>query len=153
QGEQLLGAFGGDGEAGRIVSRRLAVEEFRRVTRHQALQRIRPRALVVPWRGEELRAERAEHLRGPWVGRLVDRDDVAGIDERSRDEIEPLLRSVDDQNFIRTRLDAEAQEVRREIAPQGRIAGRRVILEDVFALVTDDLVENPAEWLGRKESA
>src|SRR5439155_19009352 len=126
------------------------VKELRCVTCDEPLERVRTRALGVPRRREKLRAERPEHLRRPRIRRLLDRDDVPGIDERARDEIETLLRAVHDQDLFRTRLDAEAQQVPREIASERRIASRRVVLEDLLALVAHDLVQDAAERLGRK---
>jgi len=82
-----------------------------------------------------LGAKRPEDLHRARVGRLLDRHEVARIDQGASDQVEPLLRPVDDQDLFRARLEAEPQQVGREISPQRRIAAGRVVLQQRGALV------------------
>ena len=61
----------------------------------------------------------AEHLHRARIRRLLDRHEVARIDERARDQIEALLRAVDDQDLLGARLDAEPQQVGGEVRRSG----------------------------------
>ena len=72
----------------------------------EALEDLGPRPLAVPRHGEQLGAERAKDLHGPRVGRLLDGDHVARVDEGARDEVEALLRPVHDEDLLGPRLDA-----------------------------------------------
>src|SRR3989442_7814276 len=85
-----------DGQSRRIVGARLTVEELRRVALQQALEDLSPRSRAVPGHAEKLGPERSEHLHGPRVCRLLDRNEVARIDQRAGDQVEPLLRAVHD---------------------------------------------------------
>jgi hypothetical protein len=59
--------------------------------------------------GQELGAEGAEDLHGARIGRLLDGDEVARIEQGARDEVEALLRPVHDEDVLRPRLEAEAE--------------------------------------------
>src|SRR5436309_1336435 len=151
--EQPPPGLGEEREAGRVVGARLAIEELRRVALEQALEDFNARPHRVPRHGRELGAEGPEHLEGAGVRRLLDRDGVALVDEGARDQVEPLLRPVDDQDLLRPRLEAEPQEIGRQVAPERRVATRRVVLEQRRALVANDLVEHPPERVGGEEPA
>jgi hypothetical protein len=95
-----------------------------------------------------------EHVDRARVGRLLHRDHVARIDERARDQVEALLGAVDDEDVVDPRLDAEPQEVGGQVRAEGRVAvAARRVLEEGRALGADDLVQHPAERVGREESA
>ena len=119
----------------------------------QPLEDLHTRPRRVPGHGRELGAKRPEHLERARVRGLLDRDGVARVDERARDHVEALLRAVDDQDLLRKRLEAESQEIGRQVAPERRVAARRVVLEERSALLTDDLVQHPPERVGREEPA
>src|SRR2546422_3400358 len=80
--------------------------------------------------------------------RLLDRDGVALVDEGARDEVEPLLRPVDDQDLLRPRLEAEPQKIGRQVAPERRGATPPGGLEQRRAPLPNDPVEHPPERRG-----
>src|SRR5438046_895811 len=137
----------------RDVSSRLAVEGLRRVAVEETLEYVHARPGGVPRHGQGLGAERAEHLEGARVRGLLDRDRVTRIEQRAGDQVEALLRAVDDQDVVGPRLEPEAQEVRREILPERRVAARRVVLEQRRTVLADHVVQHAAERLGRAEAA
>ena len=112
------------------------------------------RTLAVPGHGHELRAGRPEDVDGAGIRRLLHRHHVARIDERPRDQVEALLRAVDHQDVVGARLDAEPEEVGRQVRAEGQVsvAARRV-LEERRALRPDDLVQHPPERVRREEPA
>jgi len=85
------------------------------VSLQQTLEELRPRSGAVPGHAEELSPERPEHLHRARVRGLLDRDEVARVDQRAGDQIEALLRAVDDQDLLGSRLEAEPQKVGRQI--------------------------------------
>jgi hypothetical protein len=101
---------------------------------------------------QELGAEGAEDLHGARIRRLFDGDKVAGVEERAGDQIETLLRAVDDQDVLRVRLEAEAEEIAREVLAQWRVAGRRVVLEELAPLLAMTRL-GAAKRVGREERA
>src|SRR2546422_837999 len=142
-----------EGQSRRIVSARLAVEEFRRLPLEQALERVHARAGVVAVHRQQRGAERAEHLHGARVRRLLDGDRVARIEQRARDQVEPLLRAVDDQDVLGARLEPEAQQIGGEVPAERRVAAHGIVLQQRLAFLAHHLVEGAAERLGREEPA
>ena len=146
--------FGRHRDPSGIVGGRLAVEELRPVARQHLLERVGRRPLAVPGHGHQLGARRPEHCDRTRVGRLLHRHDVAWIDEGPRDQVEALLGAVDDEDVLGARLDAESQEVRREVCAERRIAvSARRVLEERGPSVADHLVQHPAERVGREQPA
>src|SRR5262245_9675805 len=140
-------------EPGRIVRARLAIEELRRVALQEPLEQVGAGSGAVPRHAQELRAERPEDLHRARVRRLLDGDEVARIDQRAGDQVEPLLRAVDDEDLIGPCLEAEPQEVRREVLAKLRIAPGRIVLQERRALLADDLVQDSTERVGREKAA
>src|SRR5207247_5136949 len=138
--EQSSPGLGLEREAGRVVGARLTVQELRRVALEQPLEDLHTRPRRVPGHGRELGTKRPEHLERARIRGLLDRDGVARVDERARDHVEALLRAVDDQDLLGKRLEAESQEIGRQVAPERRVAARRVVLEERGALLAADLV-------------
>ena len=132
---------------------RLAVEELGRLPFEQPLQVVHRQATARHGHRQELGAEGAEDLHCARVRRLLDRDEVARVEQRARDQIEALLRAVDDQDVLGARLEAEAQQVAREVLAQRRVAGRRIVLQELAPLLANDAVEHAAERVGREERA
>ena len=146
--------FGRHRDPSRVVGGRLAVEELRPVARQDLLERLGRRPLAVPGHGHELGARRPEHSDRARIGRLLHGHDVAGIDEGPRDQVEALLRAVDHQDVVGPRLDAEPQEVRREVRAKRQVAvAARRVLEERRPFGAHDLVQHSAEGVGRKEPA
>ena len=73
----------------------------------ETLEDVHARPGGVPRHGQGLGAERAEHLEGARIRGLLDRDGVARIEQRAGDQVEALLRAVDDQNLVGSRLEPE----------------------------------------------
>jgi hypothetical protein len=140
-------------EAGGVVRARLAIEQLGRVALQQPLEDVRPRAGGIALHREQAGAEGAEDLHRPRIRGLLDGDHVAGVDQRARDEIEALLRAVDDEDLLRACLDTESQEVGRQVLAQRRISAHGVVLQEDVALVTDDIVQHASEGVGGKEAA
>ena len=57
----------------------------------EPLEQVGARPGAVPRHGQELRAKRPEDLHRTRVRRLLDGDEVARIDQRAGDQVEPLL--------------------------------------------------------------
>src|SRR5262245_39770839 len=141
-------------QPGRVVRRRLAVEELWAVPSEHLLERLGGRALPVPGDRDQLSARRPEHVDCTWIGRLLDGDDITGIEERPSDQVEALLRSVDDEDVVLPRLHAEPQEIRHQVLAKRRIAiASRRILEEGRALRAHHLVQHPAKRVGREHPA
>ena len=102
---------------------------------------------------QELGAEGAEHLHRARIGRLLDGHEVAGVEERARDEVEALLRAVDDEDLLGAGLEPEAQQVAGQELAQRRIAARGIVLQQLPPLLADHAVEHPAEGVGGEEPA
>src|SRR5262245_30078876 len=121
---------------GRIVGARLTIKELGGVALQEPLEEVGAWAGGVPRHAQELRPERPEDLHRARVRRLLDGDEVAGIDQRAGDQVEPLLRAVDDQDLVGARLETESQEVRGEVLAKRRIAPGRVVLQERGAFLT-----------------
>jgi hypothetical protein len=78
----------------------LAVDELWRLALEQPLEVLGVEPTRHHRHREELGAERAKHLHRARIRRLLDGHEVAGVEERPRDEIEALLRAVDDQDLL-----------------------------------------------------
>src|SRR4029453_18682640 len=107
-----------------------AMEELRRVPLREPLEQVRAGPGGVPGHAQELRAERPEDLHRSRVRRLLDGDEVARIDQRAGDQVEPLLRAVDDQDLVGPRLETEPKQVRGEVLAERWIAPGRVVLQE-----------------------
>ncbi len=151
--EEPLPRLGAHREPGRVVGARLAVEQLRRLPLEQAVEMLGIEAAVPHGHRQELRPERAEDLHGARIGRLLDRDEVARIQQGPRDQVEALLRAVDDQDLLGADLEPEAQEVTGQELAQRRIATPRVVLQQLPAFLADHAVEDASEGIGGKEPA
>jgi hypothetical protein len=123
------------------------------VALQQSLEDTDVGPILAPGHGGQLGPERAEHLHGPGIGGLLDRHEVARVEERACDEVEALLGAVDDEDLVRSGLEAEAQQVGGQVAAQGRVARHRRVLEQHVALVPHNFVEGPPEGVGGEEAA
>ena len=132
---------------------RLAVEELRGVALDGALEPVRARAVLPEGDGREPCAERAKHLHRSRVGRLLDGDHVARVEQGARDQVEALLGAVDDEDVVGPGLHAEAEQVPREEPAERRVTGGGVVLEQLLALLADDRVQHPAERVRREHRA
>src|SRR5262249_55489713 len=79
--------------------------------------------------------------------------EVARIEEGARNQVKPLLRPVHDQDVLGARLEAEAEEIAREVLTKRSIAARWVVLEELSPLLTDHAIEHPTESVGGEEGA
>jgi hypothetical protein len=141
------------GQPGRVVGARLAVEKLGLLSLEQALELSHVEAVLVHRHRQELGPEGAEHLHRPRIGRPLDGHEVSRIEEGARHEIEALLRAIDDEDLFRPRLHPEAKQIAGQVLAQRRIAGRRVVLEQLPPLRADHRVEHPAEGVGGKQRA
>src|SRR5437867_2053975 len=151
--QQPQGDVAPDREPGRVVRAGLAIEELGRLALEQPLERVHARAAGVAVDRQQRGAERTKHLHRPRVGRLLDGDRIAGVEQRPRDEIEALLRAVHDQDVFGARLEPEPQQVRGQVLSQRRIAADRVVLQQRLAFLAHDLVERAAKRVGREQPA
>ena len=151
--EQATTRRRGHGQPGRIVRTRLAVEKLGRLALEEPLEMLHGEPPARHRHRQQLGAEGPEDLHGPRVGRLLDGHEVAGVQERARDQIEALLGAVDDQNVLGPRLEAKAQEIAGEILAQGRVAARRVVLEQLAPFLADDPVEHATEGIRGEQRA
>ena len=92
-----------------------------------------------------MRAQERERAR---VARVLDGDRVAGIDERARDEVEPLLRPVHDEERVGVRGDAPPREPLSERLSERAVPERRAVSEE--RTVAGDLGEERRERRGRE---
>ena len=95
-----------------------------------------------------MRAQERERSR---VARVLDRDGVARVDERARDEVEPLLRAVHDEKRVGIGGDAAAREALGERLAERPVAERRAVREE--RAVARDLREKRRERGGRESPA
>ncbi len=103
--------------------------------------------------GQELGAKGPEHLHGAGVGGLLDGHEIPGIEQGAGDEVEALLRPVDDENLLGARLEAEAQQVGSQVFAQRRVAARRIILQELAPFLADHPVEHATEGVRGEEIA
>ena len=92
-----------------------------------------------------MRAQERERAR---VARVLDGDGVARVDERARDEVEPLLRAVHDEERVGVGRDAPPREPLGERLAERPVAERRAVGEE--RAVARDLREERGERRGRE---
>ena len=103
--------------------------------------------------GQELGAEGAKYLHRARIRRLLDGHEVAGVEERPGDEVEPLLGAVDDEDLLGAGLETEAQQVAGQEFAQRGVAARGIVLQQLPPLLADHAVEHAAEGVGGEEAA
>ncbi len=106
--------------ARRVVERRVRVNELGTVADEQILELVDLAAQDVP--PDQLGAGGAERLDGAEIAGPIEDDRVSGVDETPREEIEPLLRSGEDQHA----LGRDAETVGDRLAQIGLSFGRPV---------------------------
>jgi hypothetical protein len=91
---------------------------------------------------------RAQERERPGVARALDGDGVARVDEGSRDQVEPLLGAVDDEDRVGVGRDAPPLEPRGEGLAERPVAERGAVREE--GAVAGHLGEDLREGLGRE---
>ena len=114
-------------------------------------QRRRIEPVTIDGHGGHAGAGRAQHLTRPLVERILDDDAVAALDEHPRDQIERLLRAVDDDHLRgvagnRSRLP----QVRGDRLAQGGEAGGVAVVEAADRGPPRAAVQQPPPVLERK---
>ena len=98
----------------------LAVDELGRLPLEEPLEGVGVEPARHHRHGQELGAEGAKYLHRARIRRLLDGHEVAGVEERPGDEVEPLLGAVDDEDLLGAGLETEAQQVAgQEFAQRG----------------------------------
>ncbi len=121
---------GGRGqETRRILKIRNRVRELR-LFLERALERGERGTRAVERHAHEARPVRPEERKRPRVRRRLDDDRVARIHEGARDEVEPLLRSVHDEERVRVGRDAALGEARGERLAERAVAERGAVREE-----------------------
>ena len=115
---QTVTAVLGEQAAGRILEVGQAVEELGAA--HRRVERLGDQTILVRSHRDELRPEQRERLQGAEVGRRLDQHPVARIDHRLGQQIKPLLRTGNDQHFVRRHRCRSRRQARRNPLPQRR---------------------------------
>ena len=127
---ELRPARGGREEPRRVLEVGDRVEELRAAPRAPAPSD----ASAGPSASSGIPSRRARWARkserAPGVARALDRDGVPGVDERARDEVEPLLRAVHDQDAVRVRRDAAPRQAPGERLAERPVSERRAVREE-----------------------
>jgi hypothetical protein len=84
------------------------------------------------------------------VGRQLDENHVAGIDQHARDEIEPLLRAGRDEQILQRRRDPAVRHDRADHVEQRAVTACRAVLEDAGLAAGQELPGDLGEFRPRK---
>jgi hypothetical protein len=121
-------ALVGQRAAGRVLERRHEVEELRRVAGDELGERLGVDAVVVAVHRHEPGAREREALQRGEVGRVLDQDAVAGVEQDAGDEPERLLGPGRHEDLARARGQSpQRQALRQQLAQQRVALGRRVL--------------------------
>ena len=101
--------------------------------------------------GQDDRIENVEGLQRDQIGRVLDDDLVAGVDERGGNHGQGLLRAVGDDDVVRAHAgDAHGLIALGDPLAQGRPAGGRAVLQRGDAVFLQDLLRGGLH-LGNRE--
>ncbi len=137
-----------DRAAARVLEVRQRVEEARAGGARRELAGQRP--AVVAGDADELGLVRNERLQRAEVGRRLDGDAAAGVDQHLADEVEPLLRAGRDQHLRRAHRDALARHLGGDPFAQRREAFARGVLQRLARRVAQHPRRRLAHRLDRK---
>jgi hypothetical protein len=108
------------------------------------LERVNVEAVGVAADADHARARRSEAREPAREGRCLDDGDVAGLEQRARDQVDRLLRAARDDELVSVGAPAFRAAADRELLAQLVQALRRQVAEHVAA----DVVDHPARDVG-----
>jgi hypothetical protein len=129
---ERLASCARDRRGGRIVRVRHQVEALR-AGAGGAIERLQVGSLVVGGNPDEPGARGREEVDGARVGRIVDEERVARIEERASDEVQGLLAPRGHEHVLRRRRHAVAREIVGDQRTEARDAVARCVLEGLRA--------------------
>ena len=147
-------AAGGERPARRVLKVRHEVEKLRKRIRlgQQLLQCLRYDAVIVGVDGEISRLIGIEGLNRAEIRRPLEDDSIAGIEQHFSDQVESLLRAVDDKDLFAPNdaSDPARQPLGNPRAKLGNTLGH-AILKRRGAVEFHDLLGAPGDRLGREK--